>query len=381
MMYILTISECYPSIEKPQEGIYIKQQIEELKKIGNQVDVLIPDRNGKHKELYFSEELGDNRYCVSYKANRYDLFLERYAKECYLQIKRHIEKKRYDLIAIHITGDAILKIVVHIANELAIPVVVHYHGLNVWNDYVARHPYRQKVYAIRREKILNRVTALVGVSEKVQAIIKQRIKSIPVYTVYNGVDLKLFEMESHKCKTPLSIVAIGNLIPTKGFRYLIEAFARLHTEMPNIHLDILGDGPEKGELMQKVCELKLEHAVCFHGKLEYVQVAEYLKRGYMFVLPSYYEALGCVYLEAMACGLPVIGVCGMGIDEIINDGVNGFLVRQKNSDELFEKMRLLLEKPELAIHIGEQAKATMKEYSWKNSAEKLNEIYLKCIKR
>ncbi len=377
-MRILFVSEVYPDPLKPQYGVFIKQQADALSALGNTVDVLVPvrgsDKTSVDPVVYDSKTV----YSVGYKTLRYELFPLLAAKATYRAVERLISDNRYDLVAVHITGDSLLKIIVKICKKRKIKVVAHYHGLNVWEEYTTVHPFRQQLYAARRRRILAHTDGLVGVSEKVCEIIRGRLETVPVCTVYNGVDVALFSKKKPTDRL-CHIIGVGNLIEIKGFRYLLEAFSRLIKDFPHIKLDIVGDGVCRQQLEKQAKELGISESVVFHGRIPYEQVATNLQESDIFVLPSFYEALGCVYLEAMACGLPTIGVKGMGIDEIITDGENGMLVNPKDSEDLYKKMYSLVGDGHLAEEMGKKARITAQRYTWLASAETLNNFYKECI--
>ena len=378
-MRILTISEVYPSAEKPQYGVFIKQQVDELKKLGYNVDVLMPTRSKTNGKLAAIDFENTKVYSIAYRVIRYELFLKSVAQVVYFQLKKLIQENRYDILAVHITGDTILKIITDIGQDLGITVVAHYHGLNVWKEYVSKHRIREKFYAHRRAGILKNAQAIVGVSDKVCDIVREKIKNIPVYTVYNGVETKLFYPQQQK-ESFFTIVGVGNLIPIKGFRFLIDAFERLYKENNNIRLKIIGDGVERSELEERVNSKGLNDVVAFLGKTSYEHVANEMRNSHLFVLPSYYEALGCVYLEAMACGIPTIGVKGMGIDEIIVDEKNGLLVDPKNVDSIVEKIKKVINDKEFAEELGKNGRETALKYTWVNSAKELDKVYKSVVK-
>lgn len=378
-MRILTISEVYPSPEQPQYGVFIKQQVDELKKLGNNVDVLRPMRGSRNGQMAQASWADTTVYSMEYRVIRYELFLKQAAHAFYAQLKQLVKQNNYDVLAVHITGDAVLKVAVDIGRELGVAVVAHYHGLNVWREYVSRHRTREGIYAHRRAGILKHTQAIVGVSDKVCEVVRERITDVPVYTVYNGVETELFYPQEEKEDT-FTIIGVGNLIPIKGFRFLIDAFAKIYQDNPCAHLSIIGDGVERTALEAQVRSLGLDSAVTFFGKLPYEQVAEHMRRSHLFVLPSYYEALGCVYLEAMACGLPTIGVKGLGIDEIIRDGENGLLVEPQDVDSLYGAIKAILENGALAEKIGQSGRARALNYTWRASAEMLNRVYRSIVK-
>lgn len=378
-MRILCISECYPSADAPQYGVFISQQVKALEGLGNTVDVLIPARSPKARPMEQTEYGGNRVYKLPYCTIRYDLFPTFAAKSAVRELTVLLTENCYDLVAIHIVGDPFLLLTVKTCKNQGIPVVAHYHGLNVWEEYVKNHPLRQKFYAARRRKALCDATGLVGVSEKVSDLLRFRIQTIPVRTVYNGVDVELFR-EKKASGDIFRVIGVGNLIEIKGFAYLLEAFAMLHKQHPKTHLDIVGDGVLRKPLEEKAKELGVADAVTFHGKVPYERVAELMQESHLFVLPSFYEALGCVYLEAMGCHLPTIGVEGFGIDEIIRDGENGLLTRPKDAAHLYEKMAYVLEKPQEAARMGQAGYETACRFTWEASGKVLNDFYNECVK-
>lgn len=373
-MKILFVSESYPSQDLPQYGIFIKQQAQALQTLGNRVDVFVPNRCGTNGRIAFR----DGAYRVDYRTLRYELFPVAAARPVYRQLKTLLHEQEYDLVAVHITSDSFLALTVKACNALDIPVVAHYHGLNVWEEFAPVHPCRQKLFAARRCRILQRTQGAVGVSDKVSDILRRRL-NVPVQTVYNGVDTGLF-IRKPRGDGAFRVIGVGNLIEIKGFSYLLEAFASLHRELPDCRLDILGDGALRKPLTALAEQLGVSDVVTFHGKVPYDRVAEEMAKSNLFVLPSFYEALGCVYLEAMGCGLPTIGVAGMGIDEIIAHGENGLLVKPKDSRDLYEKMRLVATDAELANQLAENGAETARQYTWDASAQTLNRFYEACIK-
>ncbi len=378
-MHILIISECYPTPEAPQYGIFVKQQADALKALGNTFDVLIPQNTGAAGELQMQDDEGC--YRISYRLFRYNLFPRIAAKKYYEQVYKLLAAKCYDAVSVHITSDAILQLTVVACNKLNIPVVAHYHGLNVWEEFTSRHPHREKWYAHKREKSLRGTQAIVGVSQKVTDIIRTRLpEKPPSYTVYNGVDVQKFT-PAEKVPGVFRIIGVGNLIPIKGFSYLIQAFARLYGERDDISLHIIGQGSQREKLEALARELGVGQKVTFYGNQPYDTVARVISGSDLFVLPSYYEALGCVYLEAMACGVPAIGVEGMGIDEIITDGEDGYLVNPCDADDLYKKMKQALSDPAALTEIGKAAYKTAQNYTWEASAKRLNDIYQGLVKQ
>lgn len=374
-MKILVISECYPRVDKTFSGIYLGQLFRAFSDNGNSVDVLIPIRGSQASIKHIQNE-GFDYYEVGYTTNKLEIPLNKSNKQLISGLYK-LARLKYDLISIHITSDTVINLVSLFAKNKHIPVVMHYHGLNVWREYEEKHPLYSKYIEYRRSIIMKRMDAIFGVSDKVCDIIRIHGFEDKVFTVYNGVNTHLFNVKiKERGNEIIRFITVARLIKTKGVDYLVSAFQSIHRSYPNTELIIVGDGPEEQNLRDLVSTMGLSDCVVFRGRIPNETVAECLTNTDLFVLPSYYEALGCVYLEAMACGLPAIGVKGMGIDEIIVDGVNGYIVEPKNKDDLVNKMKSYIDAdPNIKQDMSRNARNTSEKYTWHNIAIQLEEKY------
>ena len=124
---------------------------------------------------------------------------------------------------------------------------------------------------------------------------------------------------------------------------------------------------------------KLSVRVVFRGHKSRAEVADAMRRCAIFALPSSYEGLGCVYLEAMASGKPTIGCQGQGIDEVIEHVANGWLVSPCGVEDLAKALSTLLQDRQLRNKIGAQARGTvLREFTLAHQAERLAGIYREC---
>ncbi len=163
------------------------------------------------------------------------------------------------------------------------------------------------------------------------------------------------------------ILFVGHLQKVKGVDYLIEAFGKIKADFPEFRLVLIGQGTEKLNIGDDI-ELK--------GRLSLEQTRAIMKDCYCLVLPSLSEGLPRVLMEAQALGKPVIGSNVGGIPELIEDGKNGFLFRAGDSDELAEKLKILLGDKNLSIEMGRRGR----EFVGKNfSNEKYAENYIQMI--
>ncbi len=264
--------------------------------------------------------------------------------------------------------------------ELRLPYVVSVHGLDAFSteqvggragEWCRR--ISQRVYRSSRRVIC--------ISERVrEQVLAGTESSGRTSVVYNGVDPELFSPAGEPSSGGLVVLSVGNLIPIKGHELLIRAVASLTTEFPALILEIIGDGPERSRLQALTRELQIFERVHFLGRQTRQQVAAAMRRCTVFALPSRYEGLGCVYLEAMSVGKPVIGCREQGIAEIIQHGSNGFLVGPDNERELTLALAMLLRDEGRRRSLGAAARDTILErLTLEHQAESLARIYREAV--
>ena len=152
-------------------------------------------------------------------------------------------------------------------------------------------------------------------------------------------------------------------------------------DVPDCSLDIIGDGPERKKFSDLAAELGIPNSVHFYGRQSRDYVAEAMRQCTVFALPSTYEGLGCVYLEAMACAKPAIGCRGQGVEEVIEHGKTGMLVTAENKKELTNAMLTLLQDKELRWRMGTNARAViLNRFTLNHQVQQLAEVYRRCLR-
>ena len=181
-------------------------------------------------------------------------------------------------------------------------------------------------------------------------------------------DYEMAEMLSNKFKGR-KILYVGGLVERKGVKYLIEAFAKLVKENGDLHLWIVGDGPEKDPLIDLVKRLGLEGKITFFGWIDHSRVAPFYLAADVFVLPSWNEPWGLVINEAMSVGKPVITTYEVGSClDLVKDGINGFIVPPKNSTALYNAMKKIISSESLTKDMGEKSLKIVKSYTYERMA-------------
>jgi glycosyltransferase involved in cell wall biosynthesis len=263
-----------------------------------------------------------------------------------------------------------------LSKELGIPFVVSVHGLDAfsttqvsgragkWCRRISQH-----VYGSSRRVIC--------VSERVREVVIERMgRTCRTSVVYNGVDPDMFSPPEDESRNSNLILSVGNLIPIKGHELLLRSVASLAHDFPDLRLELIGEGPERSRLEALSTQLQISDRVKFLGRQPRREVAAAMRRCTLFVLPSRYEALGCVYLEAMATGKPVIGCRGQGIADIVQHGFNGFLVGPDNEKQLTLAIAMLLKDETLRSNLGRAARDTVVDrLTLEHQAEILARIY------
>lgn len=280
----------------------------------------------------------------------------------YAQVIRKVgwlhRERPIDLIHAHVAlpcGQAAAML----ARDLRVPFVVSVHGLDAFATNQVRG-LSGWFCAHGSRSVYRSAAAVICVSDKVrqQVAAAMDITGRDCRVIYNGADPLLFS-PSAEVQSREVILSVGNLDPIKGHELVVRAVHALKGSHPLLHYEIVGTGPEMPRLQALSRDLGIEDRVIFLGRQSRREVARRMQHCSIFVLPSRYEAIGCVYLEAMSCAKPTIGCYGQGISEIIRHGENGWLVHPNNLPELVEGLATLLLNGALRQRLGEAGRRTV----------------------
>lgn len=203
--------------------------------------------------------------------------------------------------------------------------------------------------------------------------------------LYCGVYLDRFSFRENEFdfREHIHVLSLGRLVEKKGVKYLIDAVAQLKDKFPKIDLTIVGDGEERKALEEQVSRLGLTDRVYFKGSVANDEARRYFEQADIFIAPSVTsssgdeEGLVVTIKEAMAIGVPVISTTHAGIPEMISDGLNGFLARERDSGSIAEKLSYLILNPELCRNFALRARQTVQEkFDQEKINKKLEDIYV-----
>lgn len=182
-----------------------------------------------------------------------------------------------------------------------------------------------------------------------------------LHVVRCGIDPAAMPRPAETSAGPVRFVCVGRLSSEKGHRGLLEAFGMVRQRIPGARLDLVGDGPLRGEVEALAGQLGISGAVIFHGALSEAETLAQIAAADILVLPSFMEGLPLVIMEAMALGKPVIASGVAGIPELVRDGANGILVPPSHWAALGEAMAALGADPDKRRRLGVAAKAAVME--------------------
>ena len=225
---------------------------------------------------------------------------------------------------------------------------------------------------------------IVAVSEGIKAnLVKDfNISTHNIEVIYNPIDL---DRISELCKIPAEhvffeervpvILSAGRLVPQKGLDILLRAFGNITKEI-DARVIILGEGPEKESLSRLAKDLVITEKVSFTGFQE--NPYRFMSNTDIFVLPSRYEGLPMVMLEAMACGAPIVSAdCKSGPREILQDGRHGVLIPTGDVDALSTAILKLLRDKTLRERLSKTAKQRARDFAVKKIVPRYEEIIYK----
>ena len=296
------------------------------------------------------------------------------------QLKRLISKQKIKLIHAHFGSDA-LKIL-PVAQKNRVPLVVTFHGVDA-SKLVANRWYNSKL-----PELFNYASKIIIVSNHmVESLGLQRWQE-KVLLLPCSVNCDVFKSFKRKKSDKIVLLHSGRLVNKKGVPDLIRVFAHLYKTYKNLHLNILGNGPESTLCKKEAEALGVADAVTFLGKQSHEVVKNVLNEADIFVLNSRTSVDGDMegtpvsILEAMSMQKAVVSTYHAGIPDIIEHNVNGKLVPEKNNELLEEAIRELIEDEEKRMQLGREArKAVLSRFSHEKVLPVLNNALLKIAER
>lgn len=265
-------------------------------------------------------------------------------------------RHRYDAWHVHIAHN-LGAVCALLGRLLDVPVV-----LKVAGGWETRHALAERPDLVSRIAFwcLRRATAWQAISERIADQLVQRgVRRDAVVVIPNAVDTRRFERSNSSGDAASTrFVFIGRLIESKGVGDLIDAFARVISESPNLRLQVVGGGPMHRAWLDKTLRLGLSESIEFSGHRS--DIPQVLSEADFGVLPSSSEGLSNTLLETLAAGVPMLATRVSGNEDLIRDDHNGWLFEPGDVEALASLLRLAASlSAEERARMSEQARASV----------------------
>ncbi len=381
-------------------NVYVRELSRELGRRGKSVDVFTRFQDEYTDQI---QELGQGARVIHLPAgprapyDKYALInhVDEFAHHI-IQFARR-EGIHYDLIHAHYWLSGL--VAARLKQEWGVPVVQMFHTLGQLKNRVAKSEAEREL-DVRIEvetRAMHQADRLIAATpvEKAQMVWCYGADADKIEVVPAGVDTGLFHPRDRAqvrealglpgLDTPI-LLFVGRIERLKGLDTLLESVAVVSRTCAGRNLKVLivgGGSPdlreEENAELRRIVEL--HHDLNLYDQVEFVgskpqeMLPLYYSAADITVMPSHYESFGLVAVESMASGTPVIASNVGGLAYTVKDGETGFLVPEENHFALAERVHLLLKNPQLRLHMGEQAAQHARQYSWKNIATKIIDLY------
>jgi len=216
-------------------------------------------------------------------------------------------------------------------------------------------------------------------------------QNVAIHTVYHGLDTAFFtpSVRSYGSNQVPVILAVGRLVAKKGFAYLVQACRHLKDQGYTFRCQIVGEADEQADtITQLIHDLQLVDTVSLHPAVPHEELRHIYQHSTIFALPCQLvddgdrDGIPNVLVEAMAMELPVVSTIVTGIPELIEPGVSGLLVPQKDAATLAEALAMLLKSPMLRQQLGKAARAKVCIcFEARRNTVALHTLFISCLRR
>ena len=295
----------------------------------------------------------------------------------YMAIVIQHQKQSYDLVHCHFGYNGLIGAMLRDIGAIQGKVVTTFHGIDM-TTYLKKEG----------EQAYDLLFQFGNIFLPISELWKRRLIELgckgDIIVHRMGIDCNKFSFNARKLRINgvVEIVTIARLAEKKGVEYAIRAVAKLPNSKTNLNYTIVGDGPLKESLQQLIQELGVDNIVTLVGWKQQQEVIEIINNSDIMLAPSVTsqdgdrEGIPVAFMETMAMGLPIISTDYSGIPELIENGVSGFLVPERDVDALAEKLNYLIEHPEVWSKMGAAGRAFVeKHYNIDKLNDKLVAIY------
>lgn len=253
------------------------------------------------------------------------------------------------------------------------------HGVGYTQDELRKMSFTKKVSSFIVDKCVSMYIALTKADKEI--LVKFfKISPDKILVIPNGLNAPVLPVKKKNDRKEKVIGTVTRLMPQKGLRYFIEAIPEIIKFDNTIKFKIAGSGEQENELKELVNELNLNNNIEFMGYI--INIISFIDDLDIFVLPSVWEGFPYVILEAMLMKKPIIATDIFGINEIIDNNINGILIKPKNPHYISISIIHLLKNPDLARKLGINAYSkAQREYTLEKNVRSIENLYNKLLNK
>lgn len=237
------------------------------------------------------------------------------------------------------------------------------------------HHNNNKKYIRKLKSSVLQMDYFMPVSQQLTEYYRQELSGAKVKCVYIPHNLDFWPENPSPCKDK-SIISVGRLSAEKGFLDLIEVFNKIVQIHGDWCLHIIGDGDQKPLMEEKIVSYGLQGKVILHGYQKKEYISEKLSQSSIYLMTSFEESFGIVLIEAQSFGLPCVAFdSAQGANEIIAEGVNGYLIPGRDVEKFMNKVSYLIENEDIRIAFGRKGRENASQYKEDIVATQLYNYY------
>lgn len=277
-----------------------------------------------------------------------------------------LRRYRFDLIHAHwLIPQGLCAAIFRNWSDYSPPLLCTSHGGDLFG-LNGRFMDGMKRWVVKNASAVTTVSSAMGNAVDTLQIDMKKVHVIPM-----GVDLQQGFVPPHRPRSGKKLLFVGRLVEKKGLPYLIDALPLILGKHPEATLTVIGEGPQKNRLLRRVSEVGIENQVTFKGALKNASLPGYYQDSDIVVFPSVVandgdrEGFGLVLVEALGCACAAVVTDLPAMRDIVQDGRNALVVRQKDARQIADAVIRLLDHPPLCQRLGEAGRITVLEkFDW-----------------
>lgn len=367
MKILRVASDMYPYVVGGL-GIHVSQLSRLQAILGHDVTVYI-NKNGDNRDNFLVNDKSNNYKIISFKP-LIKIMGNSITPKMFFQLMK--DKNNYDIVHAHshlFFSTNLCALTRKIGKSP--PLVVTDHGLK--SQTVSE--LIQNIYTKTITKLtLNAADKVICYTEiEKEELTNIGIKSQKIEVIHNGIDTRLFIPNNRKLNNN-RLLWVGRFVKGKGIDYLIDAFKLLKNKYSNIHMTMIGNGPDKEVIERRISMLEIDKNIRIIDFIPNSDIVRFYQCSDVFVLPSIEEGVPRTILEAMSCSIPIVCSRLPHLVDIVKN--SGLLVPIRDSQALADNISVILSDKDLAIRLGNNGrKNVINNYSWEDTVKRTIKLY------